>query len=235
MRRSLWKIAGVLVLFACLFMWAVAAIDYGDSVAMGKYRFERNGESSSLELKPDHTFNQTWRLGKNEQHSEGTWHRVGEGGISFSKEFLPVTGDEPGPDGESFADMHKTLGLFTSLKLHQYHVLWYGKTDSSTSVAGTYKGDEPNVDATLILNADHSFTQTVTRDSIEHHATGTWNQDSSGTIRFSQEFLKTSGEPLTSNESAYTGVDPKGSNLQIEISVSEHVPEPVFTKRLHLW
>jgi hypothetical protein len=233
MKRSLWKICGFFLLFALLVTWAVTALDYGDSVAVGTYWFERNGESSSLQLKPNHTFRQTWRLGSKEQHSEGTWRRVGEGGISFSKEFLPVTGDEPEPDGESFADMQKALGLFPSLKMRQYHVLWYGKTDSSASVVGTYQGDEPNVTAALILNADHSFAQTITRDGIENHATGTWSQDSNGTVRFSQAFLKTSGEPLTANESA-SSMDPQASNLQVEISLSEHVPEPVFTKRLHL-
>lgn len=59
-----------------------------------------------------------------------------------------VSGDEPEPDGTTFSDMHKTLGLFVSLRLRQYHVLWYGKADSDNSVLGTYTGDEPGVPAT---------------------------------------------------------------------------------------
>ena len=43
-------------------IWVVAAMDYGDSVAAGKYRFERNGESSTLVLNPVHVFRQTRRL-----------------------------------------------------------------------------------------------------------------------------------------------------------------------------
>jgi hypothetical protein len=30
-----------------------------------------------------------------------------------------VTGDEPEPDGTTFCDMHKTMGLFVSLRLRQ--------------------------------------------------------------------------------------------------------------------
>ena len=231
MKRSLWVIGGIFISVACLGIWGVAAMDYGDNVAAGTYRFERNGESSTLVLNPDHTFRQTRRLGKNEQHSEGTWRHEGEGGVSFSKEFLVVTGDEPDPDGTTFSEIHKTLGLFTSLRLRQYHVLWYGKTSSGDSVVGTYKGDEPGVIAILILSADHSFTQTITHDGIANHATGTWNQDPDGTVRFSKEFLKASGEPLGGDEFA-SSIDPQGSNLQIEISMSEHVTEPVFYKRL---
>jgi hypothetical protein len=231
MKKWLWVIGGILISVVCLGIWGVAAMDYGDSVAAGTYAFGRNGESSTLVLNPDHTFRQTRRIGNNEQDSEGTWRHVGEGGVSFSKEFLVVSGDEPEPDGTTFGEIHKKLGLFTSLRLRQYHVLWYGKTSSGDAVVGTYKGDEPGVIATLVLNADQSFTQTVTHGAAVNHANGTWNQDSDGTIRFSKQFLKASGEPLARDEIA-SSIDARGSNLQIEISVSERVAEPVFYKRL---
>jgi hypothetical protein len=230
MKKPVWVIGGLLIPIVCFVIWGVVAMDYGDSAAAGTYRFERSGESSTLVLNPDHTFRQTRRLGSNEQRSEGTWRRLGEGGISFSKEFLVVTGDEPEPDGTTYSDMHKALGLFTSLRLRQYHVLWYGKTGSDNSVLGTYTGDEAGVTATLVLNADHSFGQTIAHDGIANHATGTWSQDSDGTIRFSKAFLKTSGEPLKADEIA-SSMNPAGSNLQIEISMSEHVMEPVFYER----
>ncbi len=231
MRKPVWVIGGVLTSLACFLLWGTAAMNYGDSVAVGTYQFEHDGETSTLVLNTDHTFRQTRRLGSYEQHSQGTWRRVGEGGISFSKEFLVVSGDEPEPDGTTFSDMHKAFGLFTSLRLRQYHVLWYGKTGSANSLAGTYTGDEPGVTATLVLNADHSFSQTVAHGVNASHATGTWNQDPDGTIRFSNAFLKTSGEPLGPNELA-SSIDPRGSNLQVEISMSDHVIEPVFRKRL---
>ena len=192
-------------------------MDYGDSVAAGTYSFKGDGETSALTLNSDHTFRQTRKRAGDERQAEGTWRRVGQGGISFSKEFLVVAGDEPEPDGTTFCDMHKFLGLFPSLRLRQYHVLWYGKTSLGSSPIGTYKGDEPNVFATLSLNEDHSFVQTLTRSDVTKHASGTWSQDPNGTVWFSKDFLKTSGESLSENELA-SSMDPQGSNLQIEIS-----------------
>lgn len=231
MKKATWVTVGLIFSFVCLVMWAAAAMNYGDSVAVGKYRFVGNGESSTLVLKLDHSFQQDLQLGNMKQHGEGTWRRLGEGGIVFSKEFLIVSGDEPGPDGTTFCEMHKTVGLFVSLRLRQYHVLWYAKADSSTSARGTYTGDEPGVSATLVMNADHSFDQTLAHDGVAKHANGTWSQLANGTIEFSNAFLKTSGEPLRGDESA-SSMDPKGAALQIEISKSSHTAEPVFYKRL---
>ena len=205
-------------------------MNYGDSVATGKYVYDNGGEHSALILNPDHTFEQTLRMGNVERTSEGSWRRVGEGSISFSKEFLVISGDEPEPDGTTFSDMHKALGLFVSLRIRQYHVLWYGKTDSGSSVTGTYKGDEPEISATLTLNPDHSFEQTVSRSGVANHATGTWGQNSDGTVLFSKDFLKTSGRSLDEDENA-SSMDPQGSNLQVEISKAKHTVEPVFHKR----
>jgi len=227
MRRSVLVPVGLLFSIAGFVIWVVAAMDYGDTVAAGKYRFVRNGESSTLVLNPDHTFRQTRRLENNEQHSEGTWRRIGEGGIAFSKEFVVVSGGAAAPDGTTYCDMHKTLCLFVSLRLRQYYVLWYGKTGSGDSLPGTYGGDEPRVAATLVLNADHSFTQDIVQSGNANHATATWNQSSDGTVRFSRAFLKTSGEPRRDDETA-SSIGPRGSNLQIEISVANHVSEPVF-------
>ena len=231
MRNRVSVIGGLILSIVCFFLWVVAAMDYGDSVAVGVYQFASGEQSSTLVLKPDHIFLQTRRHGSNEEHSEGTWRRIGQGGISFSKEFLVVSGDEPEPDGTTFSDIHKALGLFPSLRLRQYHVLWFGKTGSNSTLIGTYTGDEPDVTATLTLNADHSFDQTVAHGTTANHATGTWRQDPSGTIRFSSSFLKTSGESLGPNELA-SSTDPRGNNLEIKISMSEHVVEPVFYKQL---
>jgi hypothetical protein len=194
MKKSVRLSIGFLLSFACFVIWGTAAMNYGDSVAVGKYRFNGNREVSTLVLKPDHSFQQDLQIGSVKGHGEGTWRRIGEGGIAFSKGFLAVSGDEPGPDGTTYCHMHKTLGLFVSLRLSQYHVLWYGKSGSDGSLPGTYMGDEPGVTATLILNEDHSFTQEIAQNGTTRHATGTWSQDSDGTVRFSKAFLKTSGE-----------------------------------------
>ncbi|MFC6644663.1 hypothetical protein ACFQBQ_03465 [Granulicella cerasi] len=231
MRRFVRVLIGFLLAIAGLVLWAAVAMDYGDGVATGKYRFEHGKESSMLILKPDHTFEQTRRNGSVEEHAKGTWRHVGEGGISFSRDFLVVSGDEPESDGTTVSDMHKMLGLLPSLRLRQYHVLWYGKTNSDGQLAGTYMGDEPNVIATLVLKADGSFTQTIAQSTTTNHAIGTWKQDSDGTVRFSKDFLKTSGEPLQPDEIA-SSIDPRGSYLQIEISKEPASAQPVFHKRM---
>lgn len=234
MKKSVRVSIGFLLSFAGFVVWCTAAMNYGDSVAVGKYRFIGNREISTLVLKPDHSFQQDLQIGGIKGHGEGTWRRIGEGGIAFSKGFLAVSGDEPGPDGTTYCDMHKTLGLFVSLRLRQYHVLWYGKRGSGGSPPGTYIGDEPGVTATLVLNADRSFTQEIVQNGTTRDATGTWSQDSNGTVRFSRAFLKTSGESLRDDETA-SSIDPRGSNLQIEISMADHVSEPVFYKRPAFW
>lgn len=225
---------GLVILVVCFSLWLVVAMDYEDHVAVGKYSYKGSGESSTLVLNPDHTFQQSLRSGSDEQHSEGTWRRSGEGGISFSKEFLVVAGDEPRPDETTFGDMEKILGLFVRIRLRQYNVLWYGKTSPDKQLCGTYKGDEPGVSTILVLNMDQSFTQEIVRNGITRRATGKWSQDPSGTVRFSSAFLKTSGEPLRNDETA-SSIDPQGSNLQIEISMAKHVPVPTFYKRLSWW
>lgn len=90
--------------------------------------------------------------------------------------------------------MQKLLGIYPSLKLRQYHVLWYGKTSTGAPPVGTYRGDEPNVASTLSLSEDHSFVQTLSRDGVTKEVIGRWSQDSSGTVRFSNHFLKSKRE-----------------------------------------
>jgi hypothetical protein len=62
--------------------------------------------------------------------------RLGEGGLAFSKEFLVVSGQEPAADGTPYGEMHKDFGLFVSITLKQYHVLWYGRVDPSPEQPG---------------------------------------------------------------------------------------------------
>jgi hypothetical protein len=220
------------VVLICFVLWYTVASDYGDGVTSGTYHLARNGETSILVLKPDHTFQQELRrLGKVE-HATGTWHRIGEGGIAFSKEFLMVFGQETGADGTAYGKIHKRLGFFVSLTLSQYHVLWYGKVDpsSSNTITGTYAGDEPGVSATLTLKPDHTFEQAIHTPSITNQAKGSWSFGQSGDIIFSKDFLKASGEALNSNETA-SAWDPKGSNLQIQIATTAGLGVPTFRKK----
>ncbi len=44
--------------------------------------------------------------------AQGTWRRVGEGGIAFSREFLKLSGQEIADDGEAYGNVEKSfLGL----------------------------------------------------------------------------------------------------------------------------
>jgi hypothetical protein len=227
------------ILFACLFLLVVCfvagysvASDYGDGVASGTYHFSQDGQTSTLILKPDHSFQQELSEHGEVKRANGTWHRVGEGGVEFSKEFLAVYGQEPHADGTAFADLHKDFGFFVSLHLRQYYVQWYGKADPSASsgVSGTYAGDEPGVSATLVLKSDHTFEQTIHAVSITNQAKGSWSVGQNGDIVFSKDFLKASGQALSSNEMA-SAWEPKGSSLQIQIATVPVSGVPTFRKR----
>jgi hypothetical protein len=213
--------------------WFAVASDYGDSVAVGTYHLRQGGESSNLILKADHTFQQDVTHDGATQRCEGKWRRIGEGGLAFSKQFLPVVGQELGADGTPYGQIEKTFGLFPSITLAQYHVLWYGRTDPSPTslIAGTYAGDEEGVPATLVMKNDDTFDQEVTHAGLARHAHGTWSVRENGDILFSRDFLKTSGESLTGDEIA-SAWDPKGSNLQIQVAANPSLAQPVFRKRM---
>lgn len=230
------KLAIFLLTAAGLAFWALSALDYSDKAAVGAYRLTNNGESSTLVLKPDHTFVQVRTSVGETAHAEGRWRRLGEGGLAFSKDFLVVEGQEPGADGTRYGDLHKEFGLRASIILSQYHMLWYGKTGPSKdeTLAGDYAGDEPGVSATLSLKPDNSFEQTVSSSGNTRHARGIWRLNQQGDIDFSREFLKSSGEPLKEDETA-SAWNPKGSNLQIKISRIPSSGAPVFRKQLLPW
>jgi hypothetical protein len=226
------------ILSGCLFVLVVffvlwyVVFDYSDGVASGTYHFAQDGQTSTLVLKPDHTFQQELSEHGEVKRATGTWHRVGEGGIEFSKEFLAVSGQEPRADGSAWADMHKGYGFFVSLSLRQYYVQWYGRVDPSPSntLSGTYAGDEPGVSAGLILRPDHTFEQTIHTVSVSNQAKGSWSVGQNGDIIFSKDFLKASGASLSSNETA-SAWDPKGANLQIQIAATSRSGVPIFHKK----
>lgn len=220
----------VLLLGFCL-LWYIIDSDYSDAVASGTYHLAQGDERSTLVLKSDHTFQQELRHSGKERHAVGTWRRVGEGGIAFSKEFLVVTGQEPGADGTPYGEIHKDFGLLVSITLKQYHVLWYGRVDPSpdSPVSGTYTGDEDGVDAKLILKPDQTFEQSTSSLGVTRQAKGRWSFNKDGNIVFSKEFLKASGEPLAEGETA-SAWDPRGGPLQIDIAITSKLGVPTFRK-----
>jgi len=183
------RVGGLSVLLVlCFVLWYAVVSDYGDSVTSGTYHLAQNGETSTLVLKPDHSFQQELNKFGRVERATGTWRRIGEGGVAFSKEFLTVSGQELDPDGTAFGDVNKDFGFLVSIKLRQYHVLWYGRVDPSSNhpVSGTYTGDREGTPSTLVLKEDHAFDQTIGHLGIEKHAEGTWSLNKVGDVVFSR-------------------------------------------------
>jgi hypothetical protein len=217
---------------AFLLWWSIAS-DYGDGVVSGAYHLAQNGETSTLILGPDHSFHQELTEQGKSKHATGTWRSIGERHIAFSKEFLILAGQEPGADGTPYGEIHKHFGVFVFLTLSQYHVLWYGRVDPSPtdSVSGTYIGDEPGVSATLILEPNHTFEQSINTLGVTKQAKGNWSISQNGGIVFSKDFLKTSGEALRSDETASHDGHLQGPNLQIQITKTSSSGVPTFRKK----
>jgi len=226
-------VAVLIVGWLCFGIWFAVASDYSDSVVSGTYHLAQNGETSTLILKPDHSFQQELNRSGNVRQAKGTWSHVASyGGLEFSKDFLAVTGQELGANGLAYGDLNKVLGIFPgSITLSTYDIEWYSKVGSATggTVAGTYAGDEEGVPATLTLKPDHTFEQTVTHGPIAKHAQGTWNSNQAGDISLSRSFIKTTGEPLREDETAST-VGGTESSLQIQVAVTSKLV-PTFRKR----
>jgi hypothetical protein len=221
------------VLLICFVLWYSVAADYGNGVTSGTYHLSQNGETSTLVLKPDHTFQQELsKLGKVE-HATGTWRRFGEGAVAFSKEFLTVSGQELSQDGTPYGEIHKRFGFLVSLTLNQYHIEDYKGVDHSSqnTLFGTYSRDEKGVPATLVLKEDHTFEQTVSLLGVEKHSEGTWNLNKSGELVFSRAFLKTSGEALQEDETASADLKFKGGGLSIDVATTSKSGVPTFRKR----
>jgi len=227
------RLSVIFVVVVCFVLWYSVAADYGDGVTSGTYHLDQNDQTSTLVLKPDHSFQQELSEHGEVKRATGTWRRVGEGGIAFSKEFLNVSGQEPSADGTAYGDIHKDLGFLVSIKLRQYHVLWYGRADPSPTdtVSGTYTGDESGVSASLVLRPDHTFEQSINPLGVAKQAKGGWSISQNGDIVFSKDFLKTSGESLRSDETASHDGHLQGRNLQIQIAKTSRSGVPTFRKK----
>lgn len=233
---GLLSVVGVAIIcWLCFGLWYSVASDYGDGVVSGAYYLAQNGETSTLILKPDHSFQQVLKRSGNVQQAEGTWrHVTSSGGLAFSKEFLVVTGQELGANGLAYGHLNKLLGLFPgTISLSTYDIEWYGKVAAvaGETVSGIYAGDEEGVPATLTLKPDHTFEQMVTHGGVGKHAQGSWTLSQSGDIVFSKSFIKSTGESVREDETART-VGGTGASIQIEIAVNPKVGVPIFRRRL---
>jgi len=117
--RTILKIIGAGVFVLLIFsVWYWFAADYSYSAVSGTCTFQSNGESSVLILRKDQVFLQARTSHGATDRTQGTWRRIGEGGIVFSAEFLPVGQVKAESDGSVFGEVEKSfLELIPSIVL----------------------------------------------------------------------------------------------------------------------
>ena len=106
---------GLLLMIGVFWVWYCVAADYSYGAVSGTYTLRLNGETSTLILDKDRTFQQELSRDGKVERAQGNWRRLGEGGVVFSKELLKVSGQEVRPDGQADGEVRKRLGLFLSI------------------------------------------------------------------------------------------------------------------------
>jgi len=100
---------GVLAIFWFGYIWVA---DYGDGVASGTYEAIADGQRTTLVLSPDHTFHQTRVSSGVPMQGNGTWRRIGEGGLVFSGAILALPHQRLMQNGDAYATLNKTAGIW---------------------------------------------------------------------------------------------------------------------------
>ncbi|MFZ0418400.1 MAG: hypothetical protein WAM04_09850 [Candidatus Sulfotelmatobacter sp.] len=112
-RATLGTFLGILLFW----VWYSIAANYDYAALAGTYVFHGNGETCTLYLRPDRTFVQQLSRSGATLSSRGNWHRYGEAHVSFSNEFVKLSGEEANADGQAHGQFDKTLGLIPNLVL----------------------------------------------------------------------------------------------------------------------
>ena len=101
----------VLLILLTFVFWYVQAGDFSDSDVSGTYILQQNDETSTLILRPDHSFQQEVVETGKVTRADGIWRVSGEGHIAFSAEFLRVHGEQVSPAGQAYGQIHNWFGL----------------------------------------------------------------------------------------------------------------------------
>jgi hypothetical protein len=117
MRARALTAGGVLLLILVLCAWYSVAANYDYGALSGTYTFRGNGEICTLRLRADRTFEQELARSGEIQRSQGHWHRYGESHVSFSTEFMKLSGEEMNAEGEAHGEFEKVIGIFPTLVL----------------------------------------------------------------------------------------------------------------------
>jgi len=129
MKRPAKIAAGVFAGVVLFLAWYCIATNYDYGMLSGNYTFHGNGVSASLVLRSDRSFHQEVFAAGRRKVADGNWRRVGEGGVSFSTEFLRLPGaktftEEFGmsygneEDSEFCGHFKKILGVYPILTLN---------------------------------------------------------------------------------------------------------------------
>ena len=108
---------GILCSLLLFTIWYSVAANYDYGALAGTYVFNGNEETCRLYLRSDQTFVQVLSHSSKTQQSQGHWHRYGESGVSFSSEFLKLSGEEMNGDGQVHGEFEKLVGIFPRLVL----------------------------------------------------------------------------------------------------------------------
>ena len=129
-KKAFWAPVSLVLGVVLFLLWYSIAANYDYSALAGTYRFHENQIRCTLKLHKDGTFQQTIYYGTKLKQADGTWHRIGEGGVDFSVGFLPLPGAKtfleefPGQgDGSSqdhsyYGHFEKVFGLYPLLRLN---------------------------------------------------------------------------------------------------------------------
>jgi hypothetical protein len=124
------KLAGGTFLAILLFLgWYYVAANYDYGALAGTYSFHGDDVSSTLLLRSDRSFHQEVLERGQRKVADGSWRRIGESGVNFSKEFLRLPGaktftEEFGMsygnenDSEFYGNFEKIAGLYPILKIN---------------------------------------------------------------------------------------------------------------------
>ena len=116
-RKTFVRVGYGFLLIVLFGLWYSIAANYDYGALSGTYIFNRDGEKCTLYLRPNQTFSEELIRGGVMQEAQGRWRRYGEAHVSFSSEFLKVSGQELNASGEAHGQFDKTLGLHPYLTL----------------------------------------------------------------------------------------------------------------------
>jgi hypothetical protein len=108
----------ILLSLSVVWIWYIVAANYGYGAVSGTYVLRCREGTAALVLRPDRSFQEDLNCGGKSERALGRWHRFGEAGIVFSREFLKLPGQKISSDGEAYGRVEKTFfGLLPVIKL----------------------------------------------------------------------------------------------------------------------